>query len=76
VNIGNPAEITVMQLAEAIRDAAGSSSEIVHIERPEDDPEMRRPDISLARRLLDWKPVIPLQEGLVRTVEWARASWV
>lgn len=76
VNIGNPAEITVTQLAEAIRDAVDSSSEIVYIERPEDDPEKRRPDISLAGRLLNWKPVVPLEEGLVRTVEWARASWV
>lgn len=75
VNIGNPNEITVMQLAEAIRDAAGSSSPIVNVERPVDDPEMRRPDISLARRLLDWEPAVPLEEGLARTIDWAKTSW-
>jgi dTDP-glucose 4,6-dehydratase len=75
VNIGNPKEITIMDLAEMIRDAAGSSSRIVNIERPVDDPELRRPDISLARRLIDWEPVVPLEDGLARTIEWARASW-
>jgi dTDP-glucose 4,6-dehydratase len=75
VNIGNPNEITVSQLAETIRDAAGSSSRIVHIERPVDDPEMRCPDISLARRLMDWEPAVPLQDGLTRTIEWARTAW-
>jgi dTDP-glucose 4,6-dehydratase len=75
VNIGNPSEITVMQLAEAIRDAAGSSSTIVNVERPVDDPERRCPDISLARRVLEWEPIVPLEVGLERTVDWARASW-
>jgi dTDP-glucose 4,6-dehydratase len=75
VNIGNPNEITVLQLAEAIRDAAGSSSQIVHIERPVDDPEVRCPDISLARRLFAWEPAVPLEDGLSRTIEWAKTSW-
>jgi dTDP-glucose 4,6-dehydratase len=76
VNIGNPSEITVSQLAETIRDAAGSSSRIVHIERPVDDPEMRCPDISLARQLLNWEPGVLLTDGLARTIDWARARWV
>jgi dTDP-glucose 4,6-dehydratase len=75
VNLGNPAEITVMKLAEAIRDAAGSSSGIVTVERPVDDPEMRCPDISLARQLLGWAPAVPLADGLTRTIEWARGAW-
>ena len=76
MNIGNPSEITVMQLAEAIRDAAGSSSPIVNVERPVDDPEIRRPDISLARQLLNWEPGVLLTDGLARTIDWARARWV
>jgi dTDP-glucose 4,6-dehydratase len=76
MNIGNPSEITVMQLAEAIRDAAGSSSPIVNVERPVDDPEIRRPDISLARQLLNWEPGVLLTDGLARTIDWASARWV
>jgi dTDP-glucose 4,6-dehydratase len=75
VNIGNPTEITIKQLAETIRDATGSSSRIVTVERPVDDPELRCPDISLARLLLAWEPAVPLEEGLARTIDWARASW-
>jgi dTDP-glucose 4,6-dehydratase len=75
VNLGNPHEITVTRLAEAIRDAVGSSSPIVHVERPVDDPENRRPDITLARRLLDWAPSVSLDDGLRRTIGWARATW-
>jgi dTDP-glucose 4,6-dehydratase len=75
VNIGNPTEITIMQLAETIRDAAESSSPIVNVERPVDDPELRQPDISLARRLLEWEPAVPLADGLARTIEWAKTSW-
>jgi dTDP-glucose 4,6-dehydratase len=76
VNIGNPAEITIARLAEVIRDAAGSSSRIVNVERPVDDPELRRPDISLARRVLGWEPAISLEEGLARTIAWAGDAWV
>jgi len=75
VNIGNPTEITITQLAEAIRDVAGSSSPLVHVERPVDDPELRRPDISLAQRVLGWEPAISLDEGLARTIAWARDAW-
>jgi dTDP-glucose 4,6-dehydratase len=75
VNLGNPEEVTVLQLAQTIRDLVGSDSDIVMIDRPVDDPERRRPDIALARRVLDWEPAIPLAEGLSRTIEWAREAW-
>ena len=75
VNLGNPEEITVLRLAETVRDAAGSSSEISFVDRPEDDPEVRCPDITVARERLGWEPQVPLTEGLKRTVEWAREAW-
>jgi dTDP-glucose 4,6-dehydratase len=75
VNIGNPAEITVLRLAELVRDAAGSRSEIVTTDRPVDDPEVRCPDISLATEALGWAPSVPLAEGLARTVAWVRSAW-
>ncbi|GAC1608987.1 MAG: SDR family oxidoreductase [Mycobacteriales bacterium] len=73
VNIGNPHEVPVRELATTIRDLVGSSSEIVFIERPEDDPAVRRPDIARARELLGWEPRVTLEEGLKRTIEWFRA---
>jgi dTDP-glucose 4,6-dehydratase len=75
VNIGNPSEVTVYELASLIRDMTGSTSEIVHVERPVDDPELRCPDISLAMTSLDWRPAVSLVEGLGRTIEWAKESW-
>jgi dTDP-glucose 4,6-dehydratase len=75
VNIGNPGEVTVLHLAEVIRDRAGSKSEIVFVGRPVDDPERRCPDISLARELLGWAPVVGLEEGLQRTIDWCREAW-
>ncbi|HEX2026073.1 MAG TPA: UDP-glucuronic acid decarboxylase family protein [Actinomycetota bacterium] len=75
VNLGNPHEVTVLRLAETIRDAIGSSSEITFTERPVDDPEVRSPDLTLARERLGWEPQVPLDEGLKRTVEWAREAW-
>ncbi|HEX2240740.1 MAG TPA: GDP-mannose 4,6-dehydratase, partial [Actinomycetota bacterium] len=75
INLGNPEEVTITQLAETIRDLAGSGSDITYIERPVDDPEMRRPDISFARRALGWEPRVPLREGLSKTIEWARTAW-
>ncbi|HYY44839.1 MAG TPA: NAD-dependent epimerase/dehydratase family protein [Actinomycetota bacterium] len=76
VNLGNPQEVTVLQLAEAVKAAAGSDSEIVFVDRPEDDPEVRCPDISRARRELGWEPRISLEDGLRRTVQWARQAWL
>jgi dTDP-glucose 4,6-dehydratase len=75
VNLGNPEEITVLRLAEVIRDTVGSASEITFAERPVDDPDVRSPDITLARAQLGWEPAIPLTEGLKRTVAWARDAW-
>ncbi len=72
-NIGNPAEMTILQFAHAIRDAVGSKSEIVHRPLPEDDPKVRRPDITKARRVLDWEPKILLEQGLKSTIEYFRS---
>jgi UDP-glucuronate decarboxylase len=72
VNLGNPEEVSVRRLAETIRDVAGSSSQIVTTPRPVDDPEVRRPDLTVARRELGWEPAVPLAEGLERTVRWFR----
>jgi dTDP-glucose 4,6-dehydratase len=69
VNIGNPDEFTLLELAEAVRDATGSSSEIVFEALPVDDPKQRRPDITLAREVLGWSPEVSLREGLERTIE-------
>jgi dTDP-glucose 4,6-dehydratase len=72
VNIGNPQELSVRELAETIRDLVGSTSPLTSVPRPEDDPSVRRPDITLARSLLGWDPVVPLEEGLKRTIEHVR----
>jgi dTDP-glucose 4,6-dehydratase len=70
VNIGNPEELTVLQIAEDVVAATGSSSEVVHVERPVDDPQVRRPDTTVARELLGWAPAVEWRHGLARTVEW------
>jgi len=69
VNVGNPDEFTLLELAEAVLELTGSSSEIVYEALPEDDPKQRRPDISLARELLGWEPTVSLREGLKLTIE-------
>src|SRR5579884_3907580 len=69
VNIGNPDEFTLLELAETVREVTGSDSEIVYEALPVDDPKQRRPDISLARELLAWSPEVALREGLERTIE-------
>ena len=71
VNIGNPDEFTLLELAETVIDVTGSRSEIVHEALPTDDPKQRRPDISRARDLLGWEPTIKLREGLQRTIDQA-----
>jgi dTDP-glucose 4,6-dehydratase len=68
VNIGNPTEFTILELAETVIRLTGSRSEIVYEALPQDDPAVRRPDISLARALLDWEPTIGLEEGLQLTL--------
>ncbi len=69
VNIGNPDEFTLLQLAETVLEVTGSSSEIVFEALPVDDPKQRRPDISLAEQLLQWTPKVSLRDGLARTIE-------
>jgi dTDP-glucose 4,6-dehydratase len=69
VNIGNPDEFTLLELAEAVIEVTGSKSEIVYEALPTDDPQVRQPDISLARDILGWEPQVKLREGLQRTVE-------
>jgi UDP-glucuronate decarboxylase len=70
VNVGNPGEFTVLELAKKVIELTGSSSKIVFRGLPEDDPVKRRPDITLAREKLDWSPTIPLSEGLKKTIEY------
>src|SRR3954470_24236129 len=72
INIGTPHEVSMLQLAESIRDLCDSSSKIAFIPRPEDDPTVRQPDITLAREVLGWEPVVPFEEGLKRTIAWFR----
>ena len=72
VNLGSPFELTVLDLAEAVIELTGSGSEIVFAPRPEDDPQVRQPDISLAETRLGWKPTVALHEGLERTIAWYR----
>ena len=74
VNIGNPNEFTILELAEAVIDITGSSSEIVFEDLPIDDPMQRKPDITLAKSLFDWEPEVQLREGLERTFAWYRAE--
>jgi dTDP-glucose 4,6-dehydratase len=71
VNLGNPKEFSLLELAETVIDVTGSRSEIVHEALPTDDPQVRRPDISLAREVLGWEPQVELREGLRRTIEQA-----
>jgi dTDP-glucose 4,6-dehydratase len=70
VNIGNPHEVSVLELAQWIRTLADSSSDIAFVERPEDDPMVRQPDITLARSALGWEPRVPIEDGLKRTIAW------
>jgi dTDP-glucose 4,6-dehydratase len=71
-NIGNPSEMTVLQFAEEIQRLTGTSAPIEFRPLPEDDPKIRRPDITKARTLLHWEPVVPLEVGLSRTIEYFR----
>jgi UDP-glucuronate decarboxylase len=70
LNLGNPEEFTMLELAQLILDLTGSRSKIVHRPLPEDDPRQRRPDISEAHRVLDWRPTISLKQGLATTIAY------
>jgi UDP-glucuronate decarboxylase len=72
INIGNPNEFTIRELAEKVIQQTGSKSEIVQLALPTDDPRQRRPDISKAKALLDWEPKVLLEEGLGRTIDYFR----
>ncbi len=72
VNLGNPREMTVLELAEAVRSIAGGSGRIHFRPLPEGDPKQRRPDITRARTLLGWEPKVPLEQGLRETIDWFR----
>jgi dTDP-glucose 4,6-dehydratase len=71
VNVGNPDEYTLLELAEAVKEMTGADSEIVFEALPTDDPKQRRPDIALAKELLGWSPEVSLRDGLQRTIETA-----
>jgi dTDP-glucose 4,6-dehydratase len=70
VNIGNPQELSVLEMAQLIKQITGSRSEVIFRELPADDPKVRQPDISLARRALQWEPQVDVREALRLTVEW------
>jgi UDP-glucuronate decarboxylase len=74
VNLGNPGEFTMLQLAQLIIDMTGSKSRIVYMPLPQDDPTQRKPVIDLAKRELDWEPTIKLEDGLVKTIEYFRTQ--
>jgi dTDP-glucose 4,6-dehydratase len=74
VNLGNPREMTLLELAKQILRLSGSRSEITFRPLPTDDPKVRQPDIGKARRLLGWEPVVDVEEGLRRTIDWYRQS--
>jgi UDP-glucuronate decarboxylase len=74
VNIGNPGEFTMLELAELVLKKVGGKSKITNLPLPADDPKQRRPDISLAKEMLGWEPKVPLEEGLNRTIEYFRQA--
>jgi len=72
VNIGNPGEFTMWELAEKVIELTGSNSQILQMPLPQDDPKQRRPDISLAKSRLNWEPKIDLEQGLIKTIDYFR----
>ncbi len=74
VNIGNPVEFTIRELAEQVLDKVGSSSKLVEMPLPSDDPTQRKPDISVAKKVLNWEPGVQLAEGLERTIPYFRTA--
>lgn len=70
INIGNPVEFTIRQLAEKIIELTGSKSKLVYMPLPGDDPKQRKPDITLAKEKLNWSPTVKLEDGLIKTIEY------
>jgi dTDP-glucose 4,6-dehydratase len=75
MNLGNPEEVPVLELAVRVREVVGVDVDVEFVQRPVDDPQVRRPDISAARLELGWEPKVPLRIGLERMVAWARRAW-
>ena len=73
VNLGNPGEFSIQELAQLVLELTGSRSKLVHEPLPADDPTQRQPDITLARQNLGWEPKVPLREGLAKTIEWFKS---
>jgi UDP-glucuronate decarboxylase len=73
VNLGNPGEFTMIDLAKLVIELTGAKSKLVHLPRPNDDPSQRQPDISLAKKHLNWEPKIPLRDGLAKTIEYFKS---
>ena len=73
-NIGNPNEITVNELATKIIQLTNSKSKLINKDLPEDDPKQRRPDINKAKNLLSWEPVVELEDGLTKTIDWVSSQ--
>jgi UDP-glucuronate decarboxylase len=74
MNLGNPGEFTMLQLAELVLKKVGGKSRITHKPLPSDDPKQRRPDITLAKETLGWEPKIPLEAGLEKTISYFREA--
>ena len=74
VNLGNPGEFTVAELADMVIKLTGTKSKIEHKELPKDDPKKRKPDISKAKKLLDWEPKVTLKEGISKAMVWFRSE--
>jgi len=73
VNLGNPGEFTIKELAELVIEQTGAKSKLINKPLPSDDPKQRKPDITLAKKWLNWQPTVPLREGLGKTIEWFRS---
>jgi UDP-glucuronate decarboxylase len=74
INLGNPGEFTMIELAEKVLRHTGSASKLIHKPLPEDDPKQRRPDISRAKKYLNWEPTVPLDQGLERTIAYFKQA--
>jgi len=70
INLGNPGEFTIRQLAEQVIELTGSTSKLTHLPLPQDDPQKRKPDITRANQTLNWQPEVALQDGLVKTIAY------
>jgi dTDP-glucose 4,6-dehydratase len=74
INLGNPAEITINEFAEQIIKVSGVKVDKVNLPLPKDDPKRRKPDITKAKKIIGWEPKVSLEEGLKKTIEWAKEN--